>query len=107
MFSSTDPRGNFVAGTPATMAPEVWTGNFGPKCDVWSVGCVLFELLAGSMPFMAMSMDPRDWHRKMKQGPDWNMVRTSAQSRDLVERMLTFSDKHRPSMKQCLQHEWF
>ena len=21
--------------------PEVWLDNFGPKCDVWSLGCIM------------------------------------------------------------------
>jgi len=107
MFPLSDPRGNIVGGTPTTMAPEVWTGNFGPKCDVWSAGCVLFELLAGAMPFMAMSLDPKEWTRIAKKGPDWSLVKTSSQGKDLCAKMLTFSDSQRPSMKQCLEHEWF
>jgi serine/threonine protein kinase len=107
MFPLSDPRGNIVGGTPATMAPEVWMGNFGPKCDVWSVGCVLFELLAGAMPFMAMTLDPKEWLRKMQKGPDWNLVKTSAEGRNLCERMLIFDDKQRPTMKECLEHKWF
>ena len=41
MFSVADPAGRFIGGTPTTMAPEVWLGNFGPKCDVWSLGCIM------------------------------------------------------------------
>merc|ERR1711963_1074859 len=54
-----------------------------------------------------MSMDPKDWHRKQRNGPDWRLCRTSQESKDLCEKMLTFSDKDRPSMKQCLTHEYF
>jgi len=107
MVPVSDPRGNIVGGTPTTMAPEVWAGNFGPKCDVWSAGCVLFELLAGSMPFIAKSLDPREWNRKFQKGPDWRLVKTSEQGKNLCEKMLTISDTDRPSMKQCLQHKWF
>jgi Ca2+-binding EF-hand superfamily protein/tRNA A-37 threonylcarbamoyl transferase component Bud32 len=107
MFALSDPHGNIVGGTPATMAPEVWTCNFGPKCDVWSTGCVLFELLAGSMPFLAVSFKPKDWARKLKAGPDWNLVRTSDHGKDLCRKMLTYSDHDRPTMDQCLQHPWF
>jgi NIMA (never in mitosis gene a)-related kinase len=32
-------------GTPYTMAPEVCTGQqYGLKSDIWSLGCVLYEL---------------------------------------------------------------
>jgi len=107
MFPLSDPHGNIVGGTPATMAPEVWMGKYGPKCDVWSVGCVLFEMLAGAMPFMAMTLDPKEWCRKLKKGPDLNLVKTSPQGRDLCQLMLTFDDRDRPTMKQVLDQEWF
>jgi len=44
-------RAKRVAGTPVTMAPEVWKGSFGPKSDIWSTGCVMFELMTGQVPF--------------------------------------------------------
>lgn len=39
-------------GTPMTMAPEVLNNqSYGPACDVWSVGCMIFEMLEGRPPF--------------------------------------------------------
>ncbi|CAJ1404819.1 unnamed protein product [Effrenium voratum] len=107
MFSSSDPHGKCVGGTPMTMAPEVWDSNFGPKCDVWSVGCLLFEMLTGSLPFVARSMSRKDWQALHRLGPDWRKVKTSTLSRKMCQEMLTYSDRERPSMVQCLQHKWF
>jgi NIMA (never in mitosis gene a)-related kinase len=34
-------------GTPLFMAPEVWRGlPYGPASDLWSLGCILYELLS-------------------------------------------------------------
>jgi serine/threonine protein kinase len=33
------------------MAPEVYTGKYGKKCDVWSLGIMLFFMLTGTFPF--------------------------------------------------------
>ena len=40
-------------GTPAYMSPEQVAGDdeVGPAADVYSLGCVLFELIAGGLPF--------------------------------------------------------
>ena len=39
--------GKECIGTPCNMAPEVFDRKYGPMCDMWSFGCVLYELLLG------------------------------------------------------------
>jgi predicted Ser/Thr protein kinase len=43
-----------IVGTPAYMPPEQVKGDpdaIGPVCDIYSLGCVLYEVLTGRLPF--------------------------------------------------------
>jgi serine/threonine-protein kinase len=40
-----------LSGTPAYMPPEQWHAEVSPKADVYALGCLMYELLAGEQPF--------------------------------------------------------
>jgi serine/threonine-protein kinase ULK/ATG1 len=47
-----------VVGSPIYMAPEILKGKeYTITADIWSLGCVLFEMLYGCCPFEELTME--------------------------------------------------
>jgi len=45
-------------GTPYYASPEVWKDKpYDNKSDIWSLGCVLYEMITLNPPFTASNMD--------------------------------------------------
>ncbi|CAD8069397.1 unnamed protein product [Paramecium sonneborni] len=109
-FDSTKLRRlkSFV-GTPMYMAPEVIQGKYDEKCDIWSLGVLLFTLLSGHMPFHGETKEELyDNIQRSNIGFDahqWKFV--TSEAKDIIRRMLQKSPQLRPSAKTLLRHDWF
>lgn len=60
-------------GTPSYLAPEVIEArhhrvNYTAKCDIWSLGVILFFLLSGYHPFNNSSNNKRNLEEIIKKG---------------------------------------
>lgn len=46
------------AGTPYYASPEVWKDlPYDGRCDVWSLGCVIYEMSSLHPPFLARDLE--------------------------------------------------
>ena len=52
-----------TVGTTFYMAPEVITGNYNEKCDIWACGIILYIMLCGKPPFY--SQDEEELKKKI------------------------------------------
>jgi calcium-dependent protein kinase len=98
-----------TVGSPFYIAPEVIDQEYGPSCDVWSCGVVLYNLVTGRFPFEAEQNN--QVFELIKRGVyDKSVVEASGYSaagKDLLYKMLLKVEEGRPTAKVALQHPWF
>ena len=98
-----------IVGTPYYIAPEVLDGKYGVKCDIWSLGVIMYILLSGYLPFSGSNAAEvfekvKDADYKFDQ-KEWKKV--SPEGIDLIKKMLNINTKKRYNAEMCLNHEWF
>jgi len=96
-------------GTPEYVAPEILLDSpYNEKCDVWSVGVIVYILLCGFPPFYADDDD--ELFAKIGKAdfefvePYWDNV--SEKGKEFVDRLLTVDASRRPSAREALSDPW-
>ena len=89
-------------GTPYYASPEVWKDQpYHSKSDVWSLGCVLYEITALQPPFRAQDMD--GLFKKVLKGLYPKIPSLySEEVNKMLKRLITVNPNHRPSVDQVL-----
>lgn len=90
---------NQTFGTSYYIAPEVLVTDYDEKCDVWSIGVIMFILLSGKPPFdgdtdKEICKKVRDGKYSIA-GPEWDEI--SDEAKDLLKKLLTYDPKNRIS----------
>jgi serine/threonine-protein kinase len=92
-----------VMGTPAYMSPEQWThAEVGPAADLYSLGVVLYEMLAGVRPFPGDDFDEL-WKLHFYAEPPTPPPSHGLEV--LVARLMAKSPEDRPRSAQALRDE--
>lgn len=103
-----------IVGSPDYMAPEVLKGvEYDFTVDYWSLGCMLFEALAGYPPFAGATVDEtwqnlKHWQRVLKkpQYDDPNYF-LSKRTWDLITRLVAGKDSRFKNISEIHKHEYF
>ncbi|XP_044510463.1 calcium-dependent protein kinase 20-like [Mangifera indica] len=97
-----------VVGSPYYVAPEVLRKHYGPQCDVWSAGVIIYILLCGVPPFWDET-EQGIFEQVLRGDIDfrsepWPTI--SDEAKDLVRRMLVRDPKKRLTAHEVLSHPW-
>ena len=90
-------------GTPYYASPEVWKDQpYENKSDIWSLGCVLYEMATLKTPFRATDM--KGLYEKVLKG-QYTKLHTgfSNDLSNMIKVLLHVSPKLRPSCDQILK----
>ena len=96
--------GTTQTGTPYYASPEVWNDcPYDSKSDIWSLGCVLYEMITLKPPFRAADME--GLYKKVTKGQFSKIPDIfSNDLHQIVIFLLQVNPKLRPSCDQILNH---
>lgn len=93
-------------GTMHYVAPEVLAQSYTEKCDMWSLGIIVYVLLMGSPPFHGASKDVLKQIAVGKLTIRRSFGTLSDDARDFVLGMLATDARLRPTAAEALNHPW-
>ena len=100
---------NKYVGSSYYMAPEIIKRKYDEKCDLWSIGVIMYILLTGRPPFDGNDDD--EILENVKKGvfdkSSYPYPLLSSQSKDLIDKLLQYDPKKRISADQAIEHPWF
>ena len=91
-------------GTPYYASPEVWKDQpYDNKSDIWSLGCVLYEMITLRPPFRAQNMEGL-YNRVIKGQFSRIPDRFSNELFEIVKLLIQVNTDLRPSCDEILKH---
>ena len=100
---------NKYVGSSYYMAPEIIRRKYDEKCDLWSIGVIMYILLTGRPPFDGNDDD--EILENVKKGVydtySYPYPLLSSHSKDLINKLLQYDPKKRISADQAIEHPWF
>ncbi|KAJ5263332.1 Serine/threonine-protein kinase sid2 [Penicillium angulare] len=103
-----------IVGSPDYMAPEVLKGDeYDFTVDYWSLGCMLFEALAGYPPFAGATVDEtwqnlKRWQKVLRkpvyEDPNYFLSRRTW---DLITRLVAGKEQRFKNIQEIHAHDYF
>ena len=96
---------NTQTGTPYYASPEIWNDKpYNSKCDIWSLGCIIYEMATLHVPFRGTSLHQL-YCRIMKGTYLQIPFRYSNELKNIIKLILVVDSRKRPSAEELLKNE--
>ena len=100
-----------IKNLPYYVSPEIINRKYNAKCDIWSIGVIMYEMLFGKKIFTGNNYNEVINCIKTKKIEfEINNINNSDLSDDsiyLLKNMITREIENRFDAKRCLEHPWF
>ena len=98
-----------LIGSPYFMAPEVIEKKYDNKCDIWSIGVILYFIITKKKPFTGFSLEEifssiKNDEIDLKSN---NLRNSSRELKDLITKLLKKKPEERLNANEALNHQWF
>jgi Ca2+-binding EF-hand superfamily protein len=120
LFNPQSDHSMMIGGTLLFMPPEVFlTSQMTFKCDIWSAGVVLYNLITGTYPYMGEWPPPKGkdtafWEEETAEriishpmAKHEKLAQASRECQNLLLHILEKDPSCRPDATQCLECTWF
>jgi serine/threonine protein kinase len=97
-----------ICGSPTYCPPELLQRKpyDGERSDVWALGCVLYAIMCGELPYCTDSNTPADVLQQITKTSLYLPEKLSPDARDLLKRMLEKDPDQRIRLLDIAQHVW-
>ena len=95
------------AGSISYMAPEIvggWNYESNPKIDIFSLGCILYEMVTGEKLFKGANFEEKK--DKILRGKLILSNTISVEIANLINIMIAYKSEERATIEDCKNHSW-
>ena len=99
---------NCVVGTPAFMAPEIYSEQYDESIDIYAFGMCLLEMVTDEYPYQEC-INPSEVYKRVTSGirPDsYNRI-DDDDLKELIDICTRQNKSQRPNVTELLKHSWF
>eukprot|EP01017_Pseudomicrothorax_dubius_P032873 TRINITY_DN4346_c0_g2_i3.p1 TRINITY_DN4346_c0_g2~~TRINITY_DN4346_c0_g2_i3.p1 ORF type:complete len:270 (-),score=58.53 TRINITY_DN4346_c0_g2_i3:72-881(-) len=95
-----------LVGSPFFMAPQIITtqGNYTNKCDIWSLGALIYFLLVGQYPFTASTLEALA--KTVTQTSVYYPAGVPEDLKELMQDMFKVNESERLEWKDLFRFDW-